>query len=90
MNDGLRVLLIQPLSCHQTGRHKPGVLPQPGQELTIDCLLKAQGLVAINKLGVFQSFCMLATFGRRSLGAEMKKKKEKKNVVLLDHDFGCY
>lgn len=74
VNDRLCVLLVQPLSCHQTGSHEPGVLPQPGQELPIDRLLKAQTLVPIDKLCVFQSFSMLATFGWRSLRTEKQSR----------------
>lgn len=74
VNDGLCVLLVQPLSCHQTGSHKPGVLSQPGQELPIDRLLKAQSLVPIDKLCVFQPFSMLATFSWRSLRTEKQSR----------------
>lgn len=65
MDDSLGVVLVQPLSCHQAGRHQPGVLSQPGQELSVDRLLEAQSLVAIHKLCVFQLFGMLATLSRR-------------------------
>lgn len=82
VNDSLCVLLVQPLSCHQTGRHKPGVLSQPGQELTIDCFLKAQSLVPINKLCVFQSFGMLATFGWRSLRTKKQSNFASSSVYL--------
>lgn len=38
--DPLRVLMIESLSCHQTGCHQSRVLPQPAQELPVDALLK--------------------------------------------------
>lgn len=67
MDDTLAVLLVQPLSSHQAGRHQSGVLPHPGQELPIDALLEAQSLVAINKLCVLQHFGVLAAFSWRGL-----------------------
>ena len=74
MGDTLVVLLVQPLPGHQTGSHQSGVFPQPGQELSIDVLLEAQSLVAINKLCVFQHFGMLAAFRWRGLRTVKKKK----------------
>ena len=69
VDDPLRVLLVQPLPGHQAGGHQPGVLPHPAQELPVDALLEAQGLVAVHKLGVLQHLGVLAAFGGRSLGA---------------------
>ena len=69
VDDPLAVILVLPLPGHQAGRHQPGVLPQPGQELSVDALLEAQGLVAVHKLRVLQHLGVLAAFGRRGLGA---------------------
>ena len=67
MDDCLGVLLVKSLSCHQTGCHQSRILPQSGHKLAVDRLLEAQSLVAIDKLCVFQHFCMLAALGRRCL-----------------------
>ena len=65
VDDPLAVILVLPLSesGHQAGRHQPGVLPQPGQELSVDALLEAQRLVAVHKLRVLQHLGVLTAFG---------------------------
>lgn len=76
MDDTLSVLLVQLLSCHKTRSYKSGILPQAGQELAINCLLEAQSFVAINKLGIFQHFGMLAAFSRGGFSTAKKEEKE--------------
>jgi len=89
--DPLRVLMIESLSCHQTGCHQSWVLPQPAQELPIDALLKAECLITIHKLCVLQKLGMLTAFRRRSLhtGKERDTHSDKwiaeNHVIKSDH-----